>query len=172
MSIKLAVCVALFCASVGTNGQVEVHPCHGRDVGFAPDLNNCRRFWRCSESLPTVGLCDSDQLFHNGRQMCVYPENADCFRCTANTPYRLSSVAGACHQFTRCFFGRGTFHACHSRLWFDGRPAIRNCNIRPSSGHCHLSNDNEREDDRHSITCPNVDYTRPLFIHAANSCER
>lgn len=169
--MKLAVCLVLVCGAVGALAQREVHPCTGRTGGFAADLNNCRQFWRCSERPPTPGRCDSDQFFNDERQECVYPQYSNCFRCDRNTAWRLSSVRRSCQQFTRCFFGRGSLHACGNGLWFDDRNDVRNCNRRPVSGSCHLSDDNASSNVE-VVTCPNTQITRPLYLRVRNSCQR
>lgn len=165
--LRIVCLVAL--AAVSVVGQAEVHPCTGISAGFARDIRSCPHFWRCAVNPPTLGECPNGNLFDAETQRCVLPRNGRCFECNQNAPYARRSVPGACHQYVRCFNGRGTLHACQNRLWFDGRPRIRNCNRRPANGQCHAETD-EVEDT--IIQCPNVQLTRPLYFRAPNSCTR
>jgi len=166
--LRQFLCLAAF-AAVSVLGQIEVHPCNGLATGFARDIRSCPHFWRCAVNPPTRGECPNGNLFDAEAQRCVLPRNGRCFRCPDDVAYELRSVPGVCHQYTRCFRGQASLHACQNRLWFDGRAEIRNCNHRPASGQCHRESEEETEN---IGQCPNVQFTRPLYFRARNSCTR
>lgn len=175
--MKLFVLLALF--AVGTFAQQSVHPCFSRNGGFAPVLNECRAFWRCEDSPPSRGVCDSDRVFNDQTQGCAPLEWTRCYRCTEVTSFRQSSIFGACRQFARCFRGRPDLFSCPEGLVFDGRAHIRNCNYPPPVGRCFASDDDfdrdlEEEYDPQGevLECPGAETVNPLYIRARNSCQR
>lgn len=168
VALLLAVCLALV-AIAGVHSQNEVHPCNGRNTGFARDINSCNHFWRCGVTPNTRGVCPDNNRFEPDAERCVRPTNTRCFECTARQAYELLSVSRACHQFTRCFNGLATLHACPRGLVYDGRRGIRNCNLPPVQGGCHRENDN---DNTNVAPCPNVIGRNPLYIRDRNSCSR
>lgn len=169
MDKLFVICIAAFVAVSGVSSQREIHPCHGRNEGFARDINTCNQFWRCFDNPPTRGVCPGENTFDGESQRCVLPRNRNCFTCPQERSYELRSVPGVCHQYTRCFNGRPTLHACPNQLVFDGRDGIRNCNVPPTSGGCHRENEENQED--HGL-CPNVEITRPLYFRDRDSCSR
>lgn len=168
MSLLITVFLALIATSV--HGQNEVHPCNGRTVGFARDLNSCNHFWRCAVTPSTRGVCPDSNRFEPETERCVRPSNGRCFDCTAQTDYQLLSVPRACHQFTRCFNGIASLHACPRGLVFDGRQNIHNCNHRPISGGCHREDDNAVH--QPIGLCPSVIGRRPMYMRDPNSCSK
>lgn len=152
-----------------TFAQQQVHPCHGRNVGFARDIQSCAHFWRCGENPPSRGICPNQNTFDGELERCVLPRNSRCFQCGNRVPYELRSVPRICQQFTRCTSGTATLHACPNGLFFDGRNGIRNCNWRPAGGGCHRENENDGDN---TGLCPSVVGHRVLYFRARGSCSR
>lgn len=150
------------------NAQYNVNPCTGRPDGFARDFNSCNHYFACHNGQATRRVCPSGRLFDAETEQCVVRDQARCFQCPQNEPFRLLSVPRACPQYILCFLGSVSLNLCPSGLVFDGRRSVRNCNYEPSQGRCF------REDDLGQgepliPRCPFV-AGRPVYIADRRSC--
>lgn len=170
MSLKVVACLVTL-AVVGTFAQgpdsTVVEPCHGISQGWARDLNSCSSFWRCAANPISRGECRQGTFFSVERQECVNNRNdANCFVCNTNVWFQWQPVFNSCRQFTQCFGGRHSLHACPAPLVYDSRPHVNNCGRSPPGGGCWPVAAQIAP-----IQCPNVQPTRPLIIRVPNSCQ-